>query len=115
MGEAQRIQAVLRLSEDEEAAKMGCKVYDQLESEFIRIREQHTQLSMEEMLADEEIQQLIIGEDEARSCLLDHRATHGCKTTRRVRLRYSSSSLTSPRSALAFSMILSCSCCGTVS
>ena len=28
---------------------------------------------------------------------------------------YSSSSLTSPRSAFAFSMILSCCCCGTVS
>ena len=28
---------------------------------------------------------------------------------------YSSSSLTSPRAALAFSTILSCSCCGTVS
>ena len=28
---------------------------------------------------------------------------------------YSSSSLTSPRSAFAFSIILSCSCCGTVS
>jgi len=58
---------------------MECKVYDQLESEFMRIREQHTQLPMEGKLTDEEIQQLIIKEDEARSRLLDHRATHGCK------------------------------------
>jgi len=58
---------------------MECKVYDQLESDLMRIRERGTQLSMAGDLTEDEVQQVADEESEAIMRLTDHRSEHGCK------------------------------------
>ena len=58
---------------------MECPIYDRLEDELVKIRDQRTQLSMTGSLTAETAQQFAEAEEQAILRLTDHRAEHGCK------------------------------------
>ena len=59
--------------------EMECPIYEQLEKELIKARDQRTRLSMTGSLTDTMAQRLAEAEEEAILRLTDHRSEHRCK------------------------------------